>query len=75
MDARMKRLDASIQHLGEAGDFGDLGHRETVAVQRARGTSGGQQLVTEVRQAAREGRQAGLVGHADQGKGSHMVKT
>ena len=71
---RVQRLDAAVEHLGKAGDLGHLRHGEAVGLERLRGTAGGKQLVTEVRQAAREGRQAGLVGHADQGVGRHIVR-
>ena len=64
VDGRMERLDASVHHLGEAGDRGDVRHREARLAQRARGTAGGNELEAAGGEAAAQIDDAGLVGNA-----------
>jgi hypothetical protein len=52
VDARVKRLDPTTEHLGTAREFRDVDYRETRVSQCTRGTAGGDQLDTEFREAA-----------------------
>ena len=51
---RVQRLHAAVEHLGEAGDLGDVRHREPGLAQRRGGAAGGDDLDAELGQAARE---------------------
>jgi hypothetical protein len=63
---RVQRLDATIEHLGDARHIADVGDRQSRVAQRARGAAGGEQFVAPALQAASEGNQAGFVGNANQ---------
>ena len=65
-DARMERLDPAVEHLGEAGHVGNVGHLETCLAHGAGRAAGRDELEAEAGQARREGRQAALVGHRDE---------
>ena len=52
--ARVQRLDAAVEHLRESGDVGDLRHGKAFRVERPGGAPGGEQVIAEVREAARE---------------------
>ena len=75
MHFRMQGLDASIEHLREAGVGADLGDLQARVLQHLRGAAGGQQRDTEARQATRNLDDSGLVGDADQrlSGGGHRV--
>ena len=47
MHAGVQRLDAAVEHLGEAGDFAHVLHGEPGLPQRARRPSGGDQIPLE----------------------------
>jgi hypothetical protein len=62
-------LDAAVEHFGEAGVVGDVGHRQAGFAQGLGGAAGGQQLDAEGGQLAGEFDDAGFVGDAEQGLG------
>ncbi len=66
MDARVERLDPAIEHLGEARDVGDIGHRQTRVAQRPRRPARADQLEPAFDQARPELGQPGLVRHREQ---------
>ena len=67
VDARMKRLDPAVEHLGKAGDRGDVRDREPGRPQRPGRTAGRNQLEAEPNEAGPEFGQARLVGDREQG--------
>ena len=50
----MHGLDASIEHLRKAGDFGDIANGNAGFAQKPRSTAGGNQIGAEGMQAARK---------------------
>ena len=44
VDHRVQRLDPAVEHLGEAGQRGDVAHRQAGRAQRRRGAAGRDQL-------------------------------
>ncbi|OPZ04932.1 MAG: hypothetical protein BWZ09_01451 [Alphaproteobacteria bacterium ADurb.BinA305] len=69
MHLRVQGLDPAVQHLGEAGVLGDVGHRQAGLAQQAGGAAGRQQLDAERGELAGEVEHATFVGDADQGLG------
>ena len=67
VDLRMERFDAAVENLGEAGGVRDPGHRDVVVGEASEGAASREQLVAEVREAAAERFDAGLVEHGQQG--------
>jgi hypothetical protein len=67
MHARMQRLDASVHHLGKAGQIRDIANREPRLRQRRAGAAGRNQFDAAPGQCAGEVDQSGLVGHRQQG--------
>ena len=65
-DLGVHGLDATVKHLGEAGDVGDVPHRHSGFADLARGAAGGDQFGAQLMQLAGEINDAGLVSHADQ---------
>ena len=61
VDPRVERLDPAVEHLREAGDGGDVGHRQAGVAQRARRATGRDELEPASDEAAAELDQAGLV--------------
>ncbi len=64
---RMQRLHAPIEHFRKAGVIADLRHREAGVGERVRGAASRQEPDAELREAAREVDDPGLVGHGQQG--------
>src|SRR5690606_15334404 len=64
--ARVQRLDAAVERLGESGDLLDLRHRHTRVREDLRGAAGGDDLHPGGVQARAEFEQARLVRHPDQ---------
>ncbi len=60
---RMERLDPTVQHLGEAGDVGDVDHREPDRGDRFRGATGRDELDPPGHQPAGELGEPGFVRH------------
>ena len=54
VDAWVERLDAAVQHLGEAGHVRHVAHVETRLAQRLRRPAGAEQLDAQLAQSARE---------------------
>ena len=71
MDPRVERLDPPIEHLGEPGHRGDVGHRQPGVAQRPRGAAGRDQLEAAGDEPATQIDQAGLVGDRQQGAARH----
>ena len=63
----MQRLDAAIEHFGEAGEFGDVFDRDAGVAQQLGGASGGDELDAEGGELAGEIYQSGFVGDAENG--------
>ncbi len=61
MHLRVQRLDAPVHHLREAGEVGDLDHRDTGIGEQARRAAGGQDLDAQRRKPLREFADAALV--------------
>ena len=66
VDLRMQGLDPAVHDFREAGDVGDVAHRQAGVAQRARGAAGGKQLDAMRGERARQFDQAGLVGNGQQ---------
>ncbi len=64
MHLGMKRLHPAIEHLGEAGEFGDIFHRDARLAQQFGGAAGRNQFHAHRRQAAREVHQPCFIGNA-----------
>src|ERR1700733_940957 len=64
---RMQRLDAAVEHLGEAGEFGDVLDGDAGIAQQLRRASGGDEFDAEAGELAREIYESGLVGDAENG--------
>jgi len=64
VNAGVQGLDASVEHLGKAGQFADVLDRKAGQAQRRGGSAGGDQFDAEAGQRLGELRQAGLVGNA-----------
>ena len=62
--ARVQRLQASPEQAPEAGELARLLQPQPLAAHRLGGAAGGHEVDPELREAPREGRQAGLVPHA-----------
>ena len=65
----MQGLDASVHHLGETRQIGNVAHRKPRFAQQARAAAGRQKLHAAVGQCAGEIHQPGLVGNRNQGAG------
>src|SRR4051812_17024120 len=65
----MQRLDAAVEHLGEAGVLGDLADREAFLLQQRGGAARGDQLDAELRQTAGQLDDPGLVRDAEKRPG------
>jgi hypothetical protein len=63
----MQRLDAAVEHFGEAGEFGNVFDGDAGVAQQLGGASGGDEFDAERGQLAGEIGQAGLVGDAEDG--------
>ena len=63
---RMQGLDAAVEHLGEAGDVGDVAHGDAGFAKQARGAAGGDEFDAHAGEGAGEFDDAGLVGDAEQ---------
>ena len=63
----VQRLDPAVQHLGEAGDFGNVFDRNAGIAQQLGRAAGGDEFDAHMGELAGEIRQAGLVGHAENG--------
>ena len=59
--ARVKSLDPAVHHLGKAGQVADRAHIDGRVLDRLERAAGGEKLVAEALQAAREGREPGFV--------------
>ncbi len=73
VDARMERLDTAVEHLRRTGDLGHVGDRQSGLAQGPCGATGGDQLEAAIDEAARELREAGLVGDGEQRPGARVV--
>src|SRR5690606_34168298 len=73
MHLRMQGLDAAVEHLGEAGKFGDVLDGESLLTQQGGSTASGEYFNLERGQLADKVDDAGFVRNADQGAldGSH----
>jgi hypothetical protein len=67
VDLRVQRLDAAVEHLGEAGVRRDLGDGDAFPGQQLRGAAGGENLDAERGERPGEVNDAGLFGDADEG--------
>ncbi len=67
VDARVERLDAAVEALGEAGQLLDPRHREAETLDQGRGAAGGDQLDTGVVQGPGQLLQTRLVVDGDEG--------
>ncbi len=74
VNQRMQRLDAPVHHLGEAGDVGDVGHRQPGLGQRAGGAAGGDQFQAAPAQPVGQVDQAGFVGDTQKGSGHVTIR-
>ena len=63
----MQRLHPPVEHLGEAGEFGDVLHRDAGVAQQLGGAAGRDQFHAQAGKLAGELHQSGLVGHAENG--------
>ena len=70
VDLRVQRLDAAVEHLGEARVIADLGDGESRVGERLRRAPGREQPHAEPREGARELDHAGLVGNGNQRLGN-----
>ena len=66
VDLGVQRLDPPIHHLGKAGEFGDVEHRQPGIAQRLGGAAGRNQLDAPRGQRLAEIGQPGLVRHRKQ---------
>ncbi len=66
MHLGVQRLDAAVEHLGEAGVVGDVGDGEAGVAQQLGGATGGEELDAEGVEFAREVDGAVFVGNADE---------
>jgi hypothetical protein len=73
VDFGVQRLDAAVEHFGEAGEVGDFAHGEAGVAQGFRGASGGNQLDFMASETLREIHEAGFVRHAQQRAGDLFV--
>jgi hypothetical protein len=73
VDFGVQRLDAAVEHFGEAGEVGDLAHGEAGIAQGFRGASSGNQLDFMASETLREIHEAGFVRHAQQRAGDLFV--
>ena len=73
VDRRVECLDPSAQHLGSAGDLGDLGDGHALVGQQRGGAPAGYDLPAEVDEATGQVDDAGLVVDGKQGAGTHSV--
>ena len=64
MHLGMQRLHSSVEHLGKAGQLGDVLHRDTGVAQQLCGASGGNQFHAQASELTREVDQPGFVGDA-----------
>ena len=71
MDAGMQGLDPAAQDLGSTGVLRHLGDGQAGRGQGRCRAAAGDQLVARIEQALRQGHQALLVRHAEQGLGRH----
>ncbi len=69
VNPRVERLDAAVEDLGEAGDFGDAGDGEPGRGEVPPGATGRDELEAEGGESAGELDQTGLVGNGEQGAG------
>ncbi len=67
VDLGMKRLDASVEHLGEAGEVGDVFHGDARVAEQLGGASGGDEFDAEGGELAGELDESGFVGHGEDG--------
>ena len=65
-DLRMHRLDASVEHLGETGNFADVLHRDPGIAQKTRRSARRNQFRAELCQTSREIGHTCLIGNADE---------
>ena len=63
----MKRLDAAVEHLGEAGEFGDVFHGDAGVAEQLGGASGGDEFDAEGGELAGEVDESGFVGDGEDG--------
>ena len=54
MHLGMQRLHAAVEHLGKAGQLGDVFHRDAGVAQQLRGASGGDQFHAHAGELARK---------------------
>jgi hypothetical protein len=66
VDARVKRLDPAVEHLGEAGHRRDVRHGKVPVAQGSGRSAGRDELETEADEASAEFGEAGLVGDGQQ---------
>ena len=74
VDVGVQRLDAAVEHFGEAGHVGHVAHRQAGVGQRLARAAGGNQLDVEGGQAAGQVEQAGLVADAEQGATNDAIR-
>ncbi len=67
MDFGMQRLDASVEHFREAGEFGNVFDGDAGIAQQLGRASGGDEFDAEAGELAGEVDEAGLVGDAEDG--------
>ena len=67
MDLGVKRLDAAVEHFGEAGEFGDVFDGDAGVAQEFGGASGGDEFDAERGELAGEIDESGFVGDAENG--------
>ena len=63
----MQRLDAAVEHFGEAGEFGNIFDCYAGVAEKFGGASGGDEFNAKSRELAREIDQSGLVGDTENG--------
>ena len=63
----MQRLDAAVEHLGKAGELGDIFDLDAGVAQQFGGAAGGDQFHAQAGELAGEFHQSGFVGHAENG--------
>ncbi len=72
MDRRMKRLDASVHHLGKAREIAHIADREPRFSQCLLGSAGGNKLDSPRRERPGEIHKTGLVGHGQKSAGDAL---
>ncbi len=67
MDAGMECLDAAVEHLGKAGEVGDVADVEAGLAERACGAAGRDELDAVPGEGAGEVDEAGFIGDGEEG--------